>query len=210
MPGEPVLARQLSVSRQAVREALIRLEDEGLISRRRGAGTVINSRAVAIRSRFDRRVQFSDLLVEQGRVPRVEVVNSTISALEEPEATRLGRPVSSWVWQLRRRWYGDDEVVVGVVDTIPLHEGQEPPPSGTPPTEVSEAELGEAVEWEMVKPDAVAADEPLSELCAVAVGHPLLALDVLGVARSGRLLYHALEYYVPGIFDFDFVRVVRR
>jgi hypothetical protein len=110
---------------------------------------------------------------------------------------------------VRRRWYGDDEVVVGVVDTVPLAAGQEPPPSGAPPAEVSEAELGEPVEWEMVKPDAVAADESLSELCAVAVGHPLLALDLLGVARSGRLLYHALEYYVPGVFDFDFVRVVK-
>ena len=44
MPTEQDLCAELSVSRYAVREALKRLDEEGFISRRRGAGTTVVSR----------------------------------------------------------------------------------------------------------------------------------------------------------------------
>jgi len=46
LPSEPDLARQLDVSRYVVRQALGRLEESGLISRRHGRGSFVASRQV--------------------------------------------------------------------------------------------------------------------------------------------------------------------
>jgi GntR family transcriptional regulator len=54
LPGESVLAELLGVSRPALREALVRLTAEGLIDRRKGAGTVVNPAALEMPIRLDR------------------------------------------------------------------------------------------------------------------------------------------------------------
>lgn len=208
LPGEPTLARRLDVGRQAVREALIRLEAEGLISRRRGAETAVNVRAVGIRARFDRKVDFAQLLGGGGRAPVAEVLGAAAVTLDATQAERLDRRRGSRAWRIARRWSGDRRTLVATVDLVPLPDG-----APTPPTHLSLAEVvaeihGTRAEWEMVRPDAVAADEETATMCEVDVGGPLLSLHLVGVARSGRLLYDSRELYRPGVFDFDFIRVI--
>jgi len=63
---------------------------------------------------------------------------------------------------------------------------------------------GQTVEWEIARPTAVVADAQLSSW--VGIDGPLLVLDLLGVARTGELLYRAREYHVPGAVEFGFIR----
>src|SRR5680860_1253354 len=62
LPSEPSLASRLGASRPALREALVRLESEGLLSRRRGAATTINRDGHRIPARFDQQIEFSDVI----------------------------------------------------------------------------------------------------------------------------------------------------
>src|SRR6266487_1707825 len=61
-PGEPALALRLGASRPALREALIRLEHEGLIGKRKGAETTVNRAAIEIPARFDQQIEKADLI----------------------------------------------------------------------------------------------------------------------------------------------------
>ena len=60
LPGESVLAERLQVSRPALREALARLETQGLVLRRKGAGTVVNAGALQVMARFDVQVDYAE------------------------------------------------------------------------------------------------------------------------------------------------------
>jgi len=74
VPGELELVERYGVSRHTVREALRRLSDQGLIQRRRGAGTVVTARAP--------------------RAPVVQVVHSPSELMSYPASSRLF-PLSS-------------------------------------------------------------------------------------------------------------------
>ena len=53
IPSEADLANELSVSRNTIRDALSRLEMEGFVVRRQGAGTFVNQPVLLIKSRLE-------------------------------------------------------------------------------------------------------------------------------------------------------------
>ena len=89
---EPTLAQDLGVSRPSVREGLVRLEAEGFIRRRKGAGTVVNPGALEMLARFDQQVEFADLLRQAGFEPTVELLDAATVPLAERERHPPGRP----------------------------------------------------------------------------------------------------------------------
>lgn len=209
LPGEPTLAEQLGASRPALREALTRLEVEGLISRRRGSGTTINTWAQAITARFDQQVEFADVIAASGRTPELVTLHAAVGPLDATSARQLA--VEPGVPALRtvKRWSADGRTAMVAIDDLPLRgaaaDAIDPGRSLFDNTQVV---AGERVEWEIARPSAVVPDDDLGQL----VGEPteaLIVLDLIGVARSGRLLYRAVEYHVPGVVEFGFVRTIR-
>src|ERR1700719_2371254 len=67
MPAEPALAQRLMASRPAVREALVRLEEQGYIRRRQGADTAVNRRMLDITGRIDQQIDRSELIAATHR-----------------------------------------------------------------------------------------------------------------------------------------------
>ena len=53
IPSETELADELQVSRTTIRDALSRLENEGAIFRKQGAGTFVNKPGLQIKSRLE-------------------------------------------------------------------------------------------------------------------------------------------------------------
>ncbi len=90
MPGEPALAQRLAVSRPAVREALVRLEERGYIRRRQGADTTVNRRMLDVSARIDEQIDRSELIASTGRRASMVVVESRIDS-PSPEEGRAVR-----------------------------------------------------------------------------------------------------------------------
>ncbi|MFE9042436.1 MULTISPECIES: GntR family transcriptional regulator [unclassified Streptomyces] len=78
LPSEPRLAAELGVSRPALREALLLLQEDGLLTVRRGVGRTVNARPP--RRGFEH-VQPLEELIGGGTGPRVRALLRT---LEEP------------------------------------------------------------------------------------------------------------------------------
>ncbi len=123
LPGEPTLARDLGVSRPSVREALVRLEAEGLIRRRKGADTVVNPGALEMLARFDQQVEFADLLRHAGFEPTVELLESATVLLAERDAKALGQPAGGPALRTVKRWRADGAPVMVAVDVVPAPDG---------------------------------------------------------------------------------------
>ena len=75
-PAEAELAERFRASRSRVREAMVRLEAEGLIQRRPGAGTFANVTALGMPFRIDQSFEFSAMLSAAGYEPAVSVIAS--------------------------------------------------------------------------------------------------------------------------------------
>ena len=68
LPPEPQLAGELGVSRPTLREALRSLEDEGVVTRSRGAGTFVSHRP-RLRNNLDVNFGVTDAIRQSGMEP---------------------------------------------------------------------------------------------------------------------------------------------
>lgn len=209
LPSEPSLASRLGASRPALREALVRLEAEGLLSRRRGATTTINREGQRIPARFDQQVEFLDVIEAAGHQAGLDLLSSTIGPIDPVSADELGIPTTSLCLRTVKRWTADGNTVLIAVDDLPLPDGvpAETVRAGASLFDNVRALHGRPAEWEIARPGAVTITGQLVEWADGVTG-ALLTLDLLGVDRFGTRLYRAVEYHVPGAVSFGFVRTL--
>src|SRR5512147_3155489 len=102
LPSEPDLAKQLSVSRATLREAMRTFETQGLIHRRQGAGTYITRPTQVIESGLEV-LESLDTLAKRIQL-QVAVGDRRIAsrAATEAEASALGLPAESQVLAIIR------------------------------------------------------------------------------------------------------------
>ncbi len=210
-PGEPALARQLRASRPAVREALVRLEAEGLIHKRQGAGTAVNRAAVEIAARLDQQVDNEEIIKAMGRAASLDVLEAEVIALSEEDAAALEVSGGSKALRVAKRWRADGVPVVLAINLVPLLEGHSPGDLdvGQSLFRLIERLGHQKVEWELAWPGAINLDPPISDWLEQPAGQAALTLEMVGVSRTGHRAYRATEFHVPTAFRYGLIRSVR-
>lgn len=115
LPPEDVLATQLGVSRTTVRAALQVLQRDGLVTRRRGIGTVVNRTVIPNRLALQRLAGFKVVLSELGYDAAVEIDTS----FERPKkswCSRLLTSSTSYVYVVRRLFMANGKPAILAVD----------------------------------------------------------------------------------------------
>jgi GntR family transcriptional regulator len=225
LPGEPALAVQLGASRPTLREALVRLEAEGLIVRRRGADTAVNAHALTMAARFDLQFEFTALLHAAGLEPSVHLLEWSWERLTDDQAATLDVPAGTPALRSVKRWDADGAPAMVAIDHVPvLVDDHEPGDDGVEGDDalgrlgVAPADslfdkvrplTGDDVEWELAWPSAASAPQDVAGWLGSPPGIALLTLDLVGVSRSGRRCYRAIEHHVPGVVDYGLIRSVR-
>jgi GntR family transcriptional regulator len=209
LPGESVLAERLQVSRPALREALARLETQGLVLRRKGAGTVVNAGALQVMARFDVQVDYAEMLRQAGFVPTIELLESGRHRLTEEQAEVLGAEVGVPVMRTVKRWRADGRVAMVAIDTVLLPDETVELDPHKPLFDVVRAVTGEVVEWEVAYVSAELVDDTVAGWLEFERPAATLTLELFGVARSGARSFHAMEYHAPGVVKYGLVRTVR-
>lgn len=96
LPSEAELCDRFDVSRYTVREALRRLQVQGVIARRRGAGSVVTPRPGA--PRFVNSIDSIDGLMQYASATRLDVISVEKIIVEGEQAKRLRCPPdSAWI-----------------------------------------------------------------------------------------------------------------
>ncbi|MEN8235497.1 MAG: GntR family transcriptional regulator, partial [Actinomycetota bacterium] len=111
IPPETDLAEDLGVSRTTVRDALSRLENEGAIYRRQGAGTFVNEPGLRIKSRLEEIWSYEQVLEDHGYTPAVEVLSSHARPADGATTEALGLDPNAQVLFIEKRFLEDDEPV---------------------------------------------------------------------------------------------------
>lgn len=214
LPAEPVLAEALDVARPAVREHLARLEERGLIHRRRGAQTYVNAAALEIPARFDEQIEQADLIAAMGHLAALEVLDVSLVHLDGTEAEGFGLEEGAPALRSTKRWRADGVAVMVAIDTVPLGVESTALPDELDVT-CSVFDLARQIgrgnaEWEIAWPGAVNLDRRESQLLERRQGEAAISLELAGVSRQGAYVYRAAELHVQGAFRYALIRSIRR
>jgi GntR family transcriptional regulator len=180
LPPETRLAAEFGVSRNAVREALSLLRDEGLVTRTPGVGTFVSG------AKLGQRLDRLEGLAESLAGHKLPVGNTVLSVCEATANTFVarklglteGKPVL-FVERLRSAGglplsldttYLRPDAIPGLLDADF---------AGVDIFTLLESKLGLTLGWAEVTTEAVSADQPTAKLLRVRPGSPLLLVHRL-------------------------------
>jgi GntR family transcriptional regulator len=207
LPGEQTLAGMLGVSRPSIREALTRLEADGLIYRRHGAHTAVNAAALEISGRFDRHSDFRETLRRAGFAATQDLIRAEQVSLTQEEALRFGVDAGSPGMRVIKRWRADGIPAQVAIDLFPMPDDESLDLDESLFALVS-AQRGEPVRWEVAIPAAVNATAEVAGWMEVEENSALLTLESLGVTASGARAFWAFEYFRPHLVKLGMIRSI--
>lgn len=210
LPSENELSMQLGISRSTLREALLNLEQEGIVIRRHGVGTfVAPGYGHRLESGLERLESILELAERQGLQVRIEGLEVSQIAASANLCEKLEVPPGTAITSVRRAILVDETPVAYMVDHIPS--------SILSPTDVDETFNGSVLDLlrgkqlaEIAQVEAhivaMTADRALSSRLKVKRGQALLLLEETVFTGAGEVLECSRNYFVPDHFQFHVVR----
>ncbi len=119
LPTEDELTKQLQVSLATLREALLELNKEGIISKRHGLGNFIHKSTLETKMRIDRFTDFTDLLQDGGYVPSSTYFGAHLAVPDSEIAKDLNIPKDSKIVMCERIFLADGKAAIYAQNRIP-------------------------------------------------------------------------------------------
>jgi GntR family transcriptional regulator len=215
IPPEMELAEALGVSRTTVRDALSRLEMEGAISRKQGAGTFVNNPVLQIRSRLDEIWGYAAMLEAHGFTPSTQIIeavqvraDATLYDSTTTEDLQLAPDESLLL--VTKLFLEDELPVILTRNSIPqrlLTEPYQRDDLGRPLYEFLEQFTRQRLAYYVTDIVPVAADEEIADLLKVKPGTPLVSFDEIGYNDNNEPIVKAHSYFRDDLLR---LRLLRR
>ncbi len=126
IPSEHELATDLGVSRTTIRDALSRLELEGTIIRKQGAGTFVNEAGLQIHTRLEEIWDYEAMLEAHGYTPTTRIIsveeqpaNTLANTLAHTLTTDLNLSPSDTALLIKKLFLADGQPVILTLNYIP-------------------------------------------------------------------------------------------
>jgi len=120
LPSESALALRLGVSRATIRETLLAMEREGLVTKRQGVGTFIHPSAVRAGPRIETIVDFGQMIRTAGYARAALTSRTHNEAASADHAAPLGISAGDELHVLERTYWADDQPAIFCVIRFPL------------------------------------------------------------------------------------------
>jgi len=198
-PGDVVasereLARIHKVSLMTARHALAGLEHEGVVERRRGAGTFV----APPRIHFNKLMSYTEQMSSRGLNPRSRVLVAKVIEPEAEVAARLGLPATSPLVKIERlRETGDDPFALETC-YLPAKEFAhlvKAPLARFSLFATLETDYGVQLAYADEEVDATAAEANIAELLGVPSGAPVLRIRQVIYSSKGQATIYAIGFY---------------
>ncbi len=209
IPPEAELAAELGVSRTTVRDALSRLEHEGAISRRQGAGTFVNEPVLQIKSRLEEIWSYEQVLADHGYTPSVQVLRVETGAAGEETASALGIGAEDDVLLIEKLFLEDDRPVVLTINRIPMGiviDAEYEEDSAIPVYEFLEEHCGRTLNYYLSEIVPVSVDIEQAERLAVEPDTLAVAFDEVGFDLDNEPVVRATSYFRDDLLRFRLIR----
>lgn len=201
IPSERSLAQEFGVSRMTARQAVSSLVDEGMLERRRGAGTFVASDKV--QENLTGILSFTETVEKLGKTPSSRLVSYHTKRASESEASKLDIKKNEQVIVMERIRYADKEPICYEVATLPQtivsrfskeqltqHLYRTLSDSGY---KVARAEQTISATW---------ASEKVAELLQIKRESPILRLKQVSYTNDGQPFEYVRAQYVGSRYEF--------
>jgi GntR family transcriptional regulator len=210
LPSEPELAAELSVSRATVREALQALASDGVVRRRRGAGTFVSTRPRMANS-LDLNFGVTEAIRAAGMRPGTRDTAWRVEPATADDAAKLSVSAGTNLLIIDRVRTADGQPVVvsrdilvrdlvGAADDVAdrlQHESI---------YELIRAELGVGIDHGVANLRPISADSGLAERLGVPRGELLVYIWQVDYTSNGTPVLLSHEYHLADAFDFSVIR----
>jgi GntR family transcriptional regulator len=206
LPSEPQLAEELGVSRVSTRTALAQLEGEGLISRRRGSGTYVNSVRPLVSS-LHQNVGADQLITSTGHVPGISEMSWRQSQADEEVADRLAIDVGAPIIHLYRVRTSDGSPVTVEHDYFAaalLHE--RPFNLGSSLYSFLATECGIEISFGIANLEPAVVGPDRATVLGVSEDELCLIIKQVDYDAAENPVSYSVEYHLASAFDFRLVR----
>ena len=119
IPSEMDLADALGVSRTTIRDALSRLEQEGAIFRKQGAGTFVNDAGLQIKTRLEDIWTYEGMLRAHGYTPTTHIFSIEEQPADTDVAATLDLKPGDNILVVKKLFRADNSPVTLTVNHIP-------------------------------------------------------------------------------------------
>ncbi len=198
-PGDAVesereLAKTHKVSLMTARHALAGLEREGIVERRRGAGTFV----AAPKIHFNKLMSYTEHMSSRGLAPRSRVLVAKVIQDEQEIAARLGLSAASQMVKIARLRLTGEEPFALETCYLPA-----PEYSGLVNTGLGRSSLFAALQndygvelaYADEEVDATAADATLAEMLNLPKGAPILRIRQVIYSTTGKATIYGVGFY---------------
>jgi GntR family transcriptional regulator len=198
IPPEVELATDLGVSRTTVRDALSRLEHEGAVVRRQGAGTFVNTAGLRIKTRLEEMWSYEEMLRDHGFTPKVEVVAVRREPADADVAATLEIGSNDTVVAIEKVFYEDETPVVLTYNWVPgelLAGAITARDASAPIFELLEERSGRQLAYYVSEIVPVVLSQHHADVLDVAPGTAAISFDETGFTAEGEPLVHARSMF---------------
>lgn len=126
IPSETELASELGVSRTTIRDALSRLEIEGVIYRKQGSGTYVNEPGLQIKTRLEEIWSYEAVLEAHGYTPSTRILAVETGPAGPELASELNLEPDAAVVTVQKLFLENEEPVIFTLNQIPAELLTEP------------------------------------------------------------------------------------
>lgn len=192
--SERELARIHKVSLMTARHALAGLEREGIVERRRGAGTFV----AAPKIHFNKLMSYTEHMSSRGLVPRTKVLVAKIVEHEPEVAARLGLSATSPLVKVERlRLTGEEPFALetGYLSATEFADLVDAPLNRVSLFATLEHDYGVELAYADEEVDATSAEGNVAELLHVPPGHPALRIRQVIYSTKGKATIYGVGYY---------------
>jgi GntR family transcriptional regulator len=207
--SEPMLARQLGVSRATLREAMRSFESQGLIRRRQGSGTYVTHPSTLIDSGLEVLESIESISKKIGLPVTMGICKINQRQSNEAECQALEIDAHCQVVEVSRVIEAENRPVAYLIDILPI--------DILTPEEIDQGFSGSVLDLILKRGDpelavsrtnitAVVATPELARALEIQRGDVLLYFNAYLYALSGRVVDYSFSYFLPGYFHFHVVR----
>lgn len=209
IPAETELAAELGVSRTTIRDALSRLENEGVVYRRQGSGTFVNEPGLQIKTRLEEIWSYEAVLEAHGYAPATRILDANTAPAGADLVSVLHLEPDAPVVTVRKLFLEDEEPVILAINQVPAATIAEPYADDDwklPIFEFLAAFGRQQLVYYLSEIVPLVAGDELARTLHVEPGAALLSFDELGYSEDNTPLLRTRSYFRDDLLRLRFIR----
>ncbi|GMQ94304.1 MAG: GntR family transcriptional regulator [Acidimicrobiia bacterium] len=209
IPPETELASDLGVSRTTVRDALSRLEHEGTIYRRQGAGTFVSEQGLQIKSRLEDIWSYEQVLEDHGYEPSVRVLAETEMVADSATVEALDLADGDTVLVVEKLFLEDEDPVMLTVNRIPtgiFSDSEYADDEARPVYEFIERHCDRTLNYYLSEIIPVSLDADTATRLGVEPGTLAISFDEIGFDQNNEPIVRGTSYFRDDLIRFRLIR----